>query len=75
MLIASIIQGEQQSEVAGQLQGALNSRQIIEQAKGILMGTRGISARAAYEQLRAKARSERRKLADVCAEIVRDAVR
>src|SRR3984885_9891317 len=75
LLIASIIQGEQQSEVAGQLQGALNSRQIIEQAKGILMGTRGISARAAYEQLRAKARSERRKLADVCAEIVRDAVR
>jgi GAF domain-containing protein len=75
LLIASIIQGEQQSEVAGQLQGALNSRQIIEQAKGILMGTRGISARAAYDQLRAKARSERRKLAEVCAEIVHDAVR
>jgi GAF domain-containing protein len=75
LLIASIIQGEQQSEVAGQLQGALNSRQIIEQAKGILMGTRGISARAAYDQLRAKARSERRTLAEVCAEIVRDAVR
>jgi len=75
LLIASIIQGEQQSEVAGQLQGALNSRQLIEQAKGILMGTRGVSARAAYEELRAKARSERRKLAEVCAEIVHDAVR
>jgi GAF domain-containing protein len=75
LLIASIIQGEQQSEVAGQLQGALNSRQQIEQAKGILMGTRGIPARTAYEHLRAKARSERRKLAEVCAEIVRDAVR
>jgi len=75
LLIATIIQGEQQSEVAGQLQGALNSRQVIEQSKGILMGTQGVSARTAYEQLRARARSERRKLAEVCAEIVRDAVR
>jgi len=70
LLIASIMQGEQQSELAGQLQGALDSRQVIEQAKGILMGTQGISARAAYEQLRSKARSERRKLTVVCAEIV-----
>jgi GAF domain-containing protein len=75
LLIASIIQGEQQSELAGQLQGALNSRQVIEQSKGILMGAQGISARKAYEQLRARARSERRKLAEVCAEIVQDAAR
>ncbi|HEX9042014.1 MAG TPA: GAF and ANTAR domain-containing protein [Trebonia sp.] len=75
LLIASIIQGEEQSELAGQLQGALNSRQVIEQAKGILMGTRGISARAAYEQLRARARAERRKLAVVCADVVQGAVR
>jgi GAF domain-containing protein len=75
LLIASIIQGEQQSELAGQLQGALNSRQVIEQAKGVLMGTRGISARAAYEQLRSRARAERRKLPVVCAEVVQDAVR
>ncbi|MGD0699501.1 MAG: GAF and ANTAR domain-containing protein [Trebonia sp.] len=75
LLIASIIQGEQQTELAGQLQGALNSRQVIEQAKGILMGTQGISARAAYDLLRSRARSERRKLAVVCAEIVQDAVR
>jgi GAF domain-containing protein len=75
LLIASIIQGEQQSELAGQLRGALNSRQVIEQAKGIVMGTTGVSARAAYEQLRARARSERRKLVAVCAEVVQDAVR
>jgi GAF domain-containing protein len=75
LLIASIIQGEEQSVLAGQLQGALNSRQVIEQAKGILMGTQGVSARAAYEQLRMRARSERRKLAVVCAEIVREATR
>ena len=75
LLIASIIQGEQQSELAGQLQGALNSRQVIEQAKGVLMGTQGISARAAYEQLRSRARAERRKLPVVCAEVVQGAVR
>jgi AmiR/NasT family two-component response regulator len=34
------------------------------------MGRQGISARAAYEQLRAQARAERRKLGAVCAEIV-----
>jgi GAF domain-containing protein len=75
LLIASIMQGEEQSELAGQLQGALNSRQVIEQAKGILMGTKGIPARAAYQQLRARARSERRKLAVVCTEVVGGAVR
>jgi len=48
---------------------------VIEQAKGILMGTQGISARAAYEQLRARARAERRKLALVCADVVQGAAR
>jgi GAF domain-containing protein len=73
LLIASMMMGEEQSEMAAQLQGALNSRQVIEQAKGVLMGTRGISARAAYEQLRAQARAERRKLAAVCADVVENA--
>jgi GAF domain-containing protein len=70
LLIASMMQGEQQSEMAVQLQGALNSRQVIEQAKGVLIGQQGIPARAAYEQLRSRARDERRKLGAVCAEIV-----
>jgi GAF domain-containing protein len=70
LLLASMMQGEQQSEMALQLQGALNSRQVIEQAKGVLMGQQGISARAAYEQLRSRARAERRKLTAVCAEVV-----
>jgi GAF domain-containing protein len=75
LLIASIIQGEEKSELAGQLQGALNSRAVIEQAKGVLMGTYGIAARTAYERLRSAARSQRRKLTEVCAEVVRDVVR
>src|SRR2546421_9124007 len=34
LFIASMMQGEQQSELATQLQGALDSRKVIEQAKG-----------------------------------------
>ena len=75
LLIASMMQGEQQSEMALQLQGALNSRQVIEQAKGVLVGKQGISPREAYEQLRSRARSERRKLSVVCAEVVAGAAR
>jgi hypothetical protein len=45
--------GEQQTELAAQLQSALNSRAIIEQAKGVLIGRQGLTARDAYDQLRA----------------------
>jgi GAF domain-containing protein len=74
LLIATMLAGERQTELATQLQGALNSRSIIEQAKGVLIGQQGISAHAAYSQLRAQARAERRKLAVVSAEVVSQAV-
>ncbi len=73
LLIASMMHGQENSELAAQLQTALNSRAIIEQAKGVLIGRDGISPHTAYQQLRAQARSQRRKLSAVCAEIVRDA--
>ena len=75
LLIASMLLGEQQTELAAQLQSALNSRAVIEQAKGVLIGKQGLTAHAAYEQLRAQARSERRKLTAVAAELVTGAVR
>jgi GAF domain-containing protein len=75
LLIAAAMQGRQQSDLAAQLQVALDSRRVIEQAKGVLVGQRGISPRAAYEQLRARARSERRKLSAICAEVVAQASR
>jgi GAF domain-containing protein len=75
LLIASMLMGEQQTELAAQLQAALNSRAIIEQAKGVLIGRQGLTAHAAYAQLRARARAERRKLAIVSAEVIRDAIR
>ena len=73
LLIASMMQGEQQSELAAQLQSALNSRAVIEQAKGVLIGQQGLSAQAAYVQLRDQARAQRRKLVAVSAELVRSA--
>jgi AmiR/NasT family two-component response regulator len=41
----------------------------------VLIGQQGLTAHAAYAQLRAQARTERRKLAIVSAEVVRNAVR
>ena len=73
LLIASMMQGEQQSELAAQLRSALNSRAVIEQAKGVLIGRQGLSAHEAYVQLRDQARAQRRKLAEVSAELVRSA--
>jgi GAF domain-containing protein len=74
LLIASMMQSQEKSELSLQLQGALDSRRIIEQAKGVLMGRHGIPARVAFEQLRAQARAERRKVATICAEVVANAV-
>jgi GAF domain-containing protein len=75
LLIATMMMSEQQTELTDQLQGALNSRAVIEQAKGVLIGRRGLSAQAAYELIRAQARAERRKVTAVSAELVRQAVR
>ncbi len=75
LLIASMMMGEQQTVLASQLQGALNSRAVIEQAKGVLIGQQGLTAHAAYEQIRAQARAERRKISVVAAELVGRAVR
>jgi GAF domain-containing protein len=75
LLIASMLMSEQQTELAVQLQAALNSRAIIEQAKGVLIGQQGLSAHDAYEQIRARARAQRRKIAVVAAELVADAMR
>ena len=53
-----------------QLQGALNSRIVIEQAKGALAQTEGSSPAEAFELLRAEARSSRRRLVDVASDVL-----
>jgi hypothetical protein len=61
-------------EVA-QLRQALGSRVWIEQAKGVLAATQGVSPDAAFQQLRKQARSSSRKLADLAQEVVQEAQR
>jgi GAF domain-containing protein len=61
-------------EVA-QLRRALTSRVWIEQAKGVLVATEGMTADAAFQRLRARARSSRRRVADLAQEVVQEAQR
>lgn len=56
--------------VAGQLQAALDSRILVEQAKGVVAERLGISMDDAFALLRDRARSTSRKLRDVAAEVV-----
>lgn len=56
--------------VAEQLQTALNSRVVVEQAKGVLSSHLSISPDAAFQALRSRARSTRRRLTDVAAAVV-----
>jgi uncharacterized protein (DUF3084 family) len=61
-------------EVA-QLRQALTSRVWIEQAKGVLAATQGLSPDEAFQQLRVRARASSRKLAELAQEVVQDAQR
>lgn len=60
---------ESRGVVAG-LQGALNSRVIIEQAKGILAERCQIDVDAAFARIRAHARDHNRRLRDVAADLI-----
>jgi len=58
--------------LAEQLQSALNSRIVIEQAKGALAQIRGIDVDLAFEVLRAHARATNQRLSDLAARVVKD---
>jgi GAF domain-containing protein len=73
-VIASLLRSAVLAHVSGkaatQLQQALDHRSLIEQAKGVLMERRGLDQQAAFELLRSKARSSRRRLDEVAREVV-----
>jgi GAF domain-containing protein len=61
--------------VTVQLQTALSTRPVIDQAIGLIRARTGRSTEDAFAQLRAMSQSEHRKLADVAQRIVDEAVR
>jgi GAF domain-containing protein len=58
-----------------QLQEALTSRAVIDQAKGILMAQRGVGADEAFDILRTASQGQNRKLRDLAQELVDRAVK
>ncbi|MFE0101298.1 GAF and ANTAR domain-containing protein [Streptomyces sp. NPDC059009] len=59
-----------QAEQVGQLHTALNSRIVIEQAKGVLVARLDIPPDAAFTRLRAHARAHRSSLTLLCAQVI-----
>ena len=58
-----------QEVLAEQLQGALNSRVVIEQAKGVLAERLGLDMGKAFELIRSQARVQNRRLAELAAAV------
>ncbi len=56
--------------IVDQLQFALDSRVVIERAIGLLMGRDGLDNAAAFEELRRRARSSRRRVLTVAEEVL-----
>jgi hypothetical protein len=69
--LAREVLGHQQARAtAGQLQQALNSRVVIEQAKGVIAGREGISVVEAFARLRRYARDHGAALSEVARAVV-----
>ncbi len=60
------------SLLAEQLQTALNSRVVVEQAKGVLAERGSLDMQAAFDRLRAYARAHNERLSDVATRVVRE---
>jgi GAF domain-containing protein len=61
--------------LTAQLQTALSTRPVIDQAIGLIRGRTGRSVEEAFAHLRAMSQTEHRKLADVAQQMVDEAVR
>lgn len=68
--LANLETHETAVELAAQLRRALDSRAVIEQAKGILMASRGLNPQQAFETLVAASQRENRKLRDIATDVV-----
>jgi ANTAR domain/GAF domain len=69
-LLASAVAAHASTRLANQLQVALDSRVLIEQAKGVLMAFEKIDAQTAFTRLRRMARNTSRPLPEVAREVI-----
>jgi GAF domain-containing protein len=70
LLILNAMEASERGKLAGHLQVALDSRVVIEQAKGVLVGRHGLTTRQAFDRLRRQARDQRRPLSEVARAVV-----
>jgi GAF domain-containing protein len=70
LLVLNAMEARERGRLAGELQVALDSRVVIEQAKGVLVGRHGLTTRQAFERLRRQARDQRRPLTEVARAVV-----
>jgi GAF domain-containing protein len=75
LLVLNAMEARDRGRLAGELQVALESRVVIEQAKGVLVGRYGLTTRQAFDRLRRHARDQRRPLSQVARAVVRGAER
>jgi GAF domain-containing protein len=68
--VASVLELEGVREVAAQMEQAMASRAVIEQAKGVLMGRHAIDETQAFEVLRRHSQNRNVKLRTLASEIV-----
>lgn len=68
--VVNAVRYESAAEAAEQLRRAMESRAVIEQAKGILMGRSNCSADEAFDMLVRASQRSNRKLRDIAQEIV-----
>src|SRR6476661_3697414 len=71
--LAAAVQVAGAREVAAQMEQAMASRAVIEQAKGVLMGRHSISEIVAFELLRRQSQEQNLKLRVLAAQIVAEA--
>lgn len=69
-VLTAALLADSQDKVVQQLQEALSSRVHIERAVGVLMGKHELAAVDAFERLRQRARTERRKVREIAEEIL-----
>ncbi|MFC5949540.1 ANTAR domain-containing protein [Pseudonocardia lutea] len=65
-VLVATLSARRATTLAGQHQHALDSRILVDRAIGFLMGRADLDAATAFTLLRRSARSQRRRLADVC---------